>query len=257
MFRYFLILFFTVIFCCNLSAQEKEKEKEEDIQYPQMPINEVTGEIKYTDIVQVGGVAPDELYNRSLKWFELYFNPKSVSSLKKPKYENPTSVVQVKDPDKKIIIANATFQIYKTLSSAIEATPVAPKGGESKPKSDTTKTTPAETAPVKKETKPPASANPAPEQPSTTEEEKKAIAGDVIYTLKIQIRDGRYKYEVYDIHWDKKSYFGIEQWLDKKSPNKTEYISYLQQTNTYFNELLENLAEGMQKSAEVPNDNDW
>lgn len=252
MLKHLFVLFFLGIIHYQLYAQG------EDIQYPQMPINEVTGEIKYSDVVQIGNTTPDELFKRSILWFELYYNPKSVSSFKKPRYDNPTSVIQVKDADKKIILANASFQIYKSAAVTKEAIAVPSKGASAKQKNDTTgaKSTPA--TPATPEPKKEANPNPSGEQASEAKvEETKAIAGEVIYTLKLQLRDGRYKYEIYDIHWDKKSYFGIEQWLDKNSPNATEYINYLNQTNTYFNSLLEDLLEGMQKSTEVPDENDW
>ena len=244
----FRLLFLIFLF---LSApQFSALAQDEELQYPQMPINEITGEIKFLDVIQEPGDI-SELYQRAINWFEIYYNPKGVSQYKKPRYQNPTTIVQVKDPIKGVIIGNAAFKIHIESSGAKETLP-APKGRRPKKPAtdqptDTTKTQKTTTTPPKK-----AAA-------TSTEEivSDNTYAGSVNYTIKIQFKEGRYKYEIYDINWVKNSYFGIEQWLNENAPNQKEYIGYLNQTNTYLNSLIANLMEGMQKSTEIPDEDDW
>ncbi|HKR04873.1 MAG TPA: DUF4468 domain-containing protein, partial [Bacteroidia bacterium] len=42
-------------------------------------------------------------------------------------------------------------------------------------------------------------------------------AGLVIYTLSLQFKDGRYKYDLTEINWKTISYYPIEKWMDTKA----------------------------------------
>ena len=250
MLRLFLIFLFLSTPLVNVLAQDEE------LVYPQLPINEITGEIKYLEVIQEPGDVI-ELYQRAMNWFEIYYNPKSVSTYKKPRYQNPTTIVQVKDPIKGLLIGNAAFKIY-IKSSGVKATLPAPKGR--RPKKPTTDQ-PGDSATANKPVAAQKPAPAAPKQAAAAGPEEgvsdKTYAGSVNYTIKIQFKEGRYKYEIYDINWVKNSYFGIEQWLNENAPNQKEYIGYLNQTDAFFNSLLEDLMEGMQKSTEIPDEDDW
>ena len=54
-----------------------------------VPLNESTGHVEYTEVVNVDGVAADKLYKRVEYWFNNY-------------YKNPSSVIETADPAKGI-----------------------------------------------------------------------------------------------------------------------------------------------------------
>ncbi len=71
-------------------------------------------------------------------------------------------------------------------------------------------------------------------------------AGDVQYTLKLEFKDGRFRYNLTEINWKQLSYFPAEKWLDTKnqyySPN---WNYYLKQTDDSCNKIVANLEQAM------------
>ena len=82
-------------------------------------------------------------------------------------------------------------------------------------------------------------------------------AGNVMYTLKLQFKDGRYRYELTEINWKQQSYFAAERWMDKTSSSyQPNYDSYLQQTQTEANRVLSSLEKAMSTAPSAKTD-DW
>ncbi len=82
-------------------------------------------------------------------------------------------------------------------------------------------------------------------------------AGNVMYTLTLQSKDGRYRYELTDFNWKQQSYYACEKWMDKSKPSYTpEFSHYLQQLNTTSQEALKSLEKAMSTAAETKAD-DW
>jgi len=82
-------------------------------------------------------------------------------------------------------------------------------------------------------------------------------AGNVMYSLKIQFKEGRYRYELSEINWKQQSYFAAERWMDKKSSAyKPVYDFYLQQTETEVQRVLQSLEKAMSTKAAAKTD-DW
>ncbi|HEX5001638.1 MAG TPA: DUF4468 domain-containing protein [Bacteroidia bacterium] len=82
-------------------------------------------------------------------------------------------------------------------------------------------------------------------------------AGDVMYTLTIQFKDGKYRYELTRFTWMLTSAFAAERWADKSSSSyKSEFDHYLTQTDAKASEVLLALKKGMTTSPEKKKD-DW
>ncbi|MBP6511848.1 MAG: DUF4468 domain-containing protein [Bacteroidia bacterium] len=82
-------------------------------------------------------------------------------------------------------------------------------------------------------------------------------AGNVMYTLKLQFKEGRYRYELTEINWKQQSYFASERWMDKTSSSyQPNFESYLQQTQTEVNRILSSLEKAMTTAPSAKTD-DW
>ncbi|MEP7169266.1 MAG: DUF4468 domain-containing protein [Bacteroidota bacterium] len=83
-------------------------------------------------------------------------------------------------------------------------------------------------------------------------------AGDVMYTLTIQLKDGRYKYELSQINWKQISYFPAERWMDTKAPGYAkEYDYYLKKTDETVKKVIADLEKGMTVSTKKVKKDDW
>ena len=83
-------------------------------------------------------------------------------------------------------------------------------------------------------------------------------AGLVSYTINLKMKDNRYKYEITKINWKQASYYGIEKWMDKSSPNyKAIYDYYLVQTDEQMKELTEKLAKAMKQPSVQQKNDEW
>lgn len=83
-------------------------------------------------------------------------------------------------------------------------------------------------------------------------------AGYVSYQITLQFKDGKYRYIIDAIRWEKPSYYDVSQWADstQNNYNKEEYTSYIEQTIKYFDELTESL-ESYMKVGEAEKKDDW
>ena len=92
------------------------------------------------------------------------------------------------------------------------------------------------------------------------EPDKKGVrtdAGDVMYSLQLRFRDGRYKYEISKFIWQKLSAYPAERWMDTSSPSYINaYAGYLRQTQEQANILINALEESLGKT-EVKIKDDW
>lgn len=74
----------------------------------------------------------------------------------------------------------------------------------------------------------------------------KVPAGIVVYTLRIEMKDGRFRYTITDMSLKQSSRYPIERWLDKTdkayNPN---YELYLSQVDKQVKVLIESLKKGM------------
>lgn len=74
------------------------------------------------------------------------------------------------------------------------------------------------------------------------EPDKKGVvtqAGDVMYTLTMLFKDGRYKYEITKINWQQVSYYPIERWKDQTAPSfNAAFPYYLKQTDDSIKALI-------------------
>jgi len=76
----------------------------------------------------------------------------------------------------------------------------------------------------------------------SNEPDKKGVvtaAGDVMYTLTLNFKDGRYKYEITKINWQQVSYYPIERWKDTAAVTfKPEFAYYLKQTDENVKSII-------------------
>ncbi|MFN8154818.1 MAG: DUF4468 domain-containing protein [Bacteroidia bacterium] len=90
--------------------------------------------------------------------------------------------------------------------------------------------------------------------------DKKGVAtdaGNVMYTLKIQFKDGRYRYELTEINWKQQSYYPCERWMDKTVQSyKPEFDYYLQQTDASIRETLKAMEKAL-SAAPAAKKEDW
>ncbi len=81
--------------------------------------------------------------------------------------------------------------------------------------------------------------------------------GFVAYTITLNFKDGKFKYEITRIHWVQGSYYDISKWLNTKDPYyKPSYEGYIQQSMTYFENLKTELRKAV-KSPPVKKKDDW
>jgi hypothetical protein len=93
--------------------------------------------------------------------------------------------------------------------------------------------------------------------PEDTKTGIKSEAGMVSYTINLKVKEGKYKYEITKINWKQPSYYPIEKWQDKNSPNYTEkYEYYLMQVNDQMKEISSKLQETMKKG-DAKKSSDW
>ncbi len=86
----------------------------------------------------------------------------------------------------------------------------------------------------------------------------KKRGGLVMYSFKIESRDGRYRYTVTDFILRQKSRYPIEKWLKTSDPNyNPQWAIYLNQINDYVrNEFAASLKESMKQKV-VKEEEEW
>ena len=82
-------------------------------------------------------------------------------------------------------------------------------------------------------------------------------AGLVKYRVEVFAKDGRYKYEVYDIFKlaNPKQY--LEEWLDDSAPHKEVQFEYARQVDEQIKALIENLTQTLSKPVPGQEVDDW
>lgn len=87
------------------------------------------------------------------------------------------------------------------------------------------------------------------------EKGNKIAAGIVVYILRLDMKDGRYRYTITDMSLKQSSRYPIERWLDKTdkayNPN---YELYLGQLDKQVKVLIESLKNGMQPGIQKKKD---
>jgi len=84
----------------------------------------------------------------------------------------------------------------------------------------------------------------------------KTMAGIVLYTLEIYIKEGRYKYKLSQIEWKRASRYPIERWLDKSAPTYLKkYEFYLKQVDDEAKRVIASLKLGLKQEKKKENEN--
>lgn len=94
----------------------------------------------------------------------------------------------------------------------------------------------------------------------SNEPDKKGVitqAGDVMYTLTLNFKDGKYRYEVTKINWQQVSYYPIERWKDTTSSSfKPVYSYYLLETDKSINAVIADFRKKIAEPVKVKS-SDW
>ena len=91
--------------------------------------------------------------------------------------------------------------------------------------------------------------------------DKKGFAtdgGNVQYTLDIQFKDGKYKYDLTEINWKQPSYYAAEKWLDATNAGyKPEFVYYLKQVDDSTKVVIKSLDKAMHTNQVVDKKEEW
>jgi len=86
----------------------------------------------------------------------------------------------------------------------------------------------------------------------------KTMAGIVLYTIKLEFKDGKYRYIIDDINLKQTSKYPIERWLADKGPYYNPKNNfYLQQIDEYMKKTIEDLKKFMSKPQKQDNSDNW
>ena len=82
--------------------------------------------------------------------------------------------------------------------------------------------------------------------------------GVVMYTLNLQFKDGRYKYDLTEINWKQQSYYPVEKWMETTSASyKPEFSFYLKQMDDTSKEIIGSLDKAMHSNPVTDNKDAW
>ncbi len=82
--------------------------------------------------------------------------------------------------------------------------------------------------------------------------------GAVQYTLNLQFKEGRYKYDLTEFNWRQTSYYPVEKWMDVENASyKPEYTFYLQQIDDNAKEIIKDLDKAMKTNPVSDKKDDW
>jgi hypothetical protein len=85
----------------------------------------------------------------------------------------------------------------------------------------------------------------------------KKPAGLVDYTLRIELKEGRYRYTITNFTHKEASRFPIEKWMDKKDPSYNALSGqFMVQINDFIQKLIGSLKEGMLPPV-APKKDEW
>jgi hypothetical protein len=83
-------------------------------------------------------------------------------------------------------------------------------------------------------------------------------AGKMQYTLTLQFKDGRYKYDLSEINWKQLSYYPIERWMDSTAAGYSkDYVYYLIEADSIVKTVLADLEKNMKINTVKPKKPDW
>jgi len=78
------------------------------------------------------------------------------------------------------------------------------------------------------------------------EEEKTRPGGLISYEIKLEFKEGRYRYTITNYNYKQVSRFAVEKWLNKDAPAyNPQWEEYIKQVDTYTKSLIADLNEGM------------
>ncbi len=81
--------------------------------------------------------------------------------------------------------------------------------------------------------------------------------GTILYSFRLEFKDGRYRYTFYDFLLKTESRFPIERWLDKTSPDYSkDWDMKLQKVDEYMSNLIRSLKTAMEPKA-VKQESEW
>ena len=91
-------------------------------------------------------------------------------------------------------------------------------------------------------------------------QDKKGVNTDVgfiIYSLKVWVKDNKFRYRITDIHLQYTVYYGIEKWMDPNHEDAENNPAKLNNIDTYFQDLIASLKEGMKPKKPEKDEDDW
>ena len=92
---------------------------------------------------------------------------------------------------------------------------------------------------------------------NTDEDGIKSDAGVVQYRFTLELKEGRYRYTLYEFVLRQTSKVPVEKWLDKNDPQyNPAWRDYLKQVDDFAETWIESLKEGM-KPEEVKKEDEW
>jgi len=84
-----------------------------------------------------------------------------------------------------------------------------------------------------------------------------ADAGTILYSLKIELRDGRFRYSMDNFILRQASRFPVERWLDRNDPAYNQnWDNFLSQVDAFAVSLVESLKAAMQPEEKLKED-EW
>ena len=84
-----------------------------------------------------------------------------------------------------------------------------------------------------------------------------ADLGFIKYTIKIWVKDGKYRYKISEINMENVVYYGIEEWMKPDHEDKVNNPKKLEVVDKYFKDLIANLNKEMMAKAAKPDEDKW
>lgn len=82
------------------------------------------------------------------------------------------------------------------------------------------------------------------------------VNGDLVkYKLKIEFKDGRYRYQFYKFHIDKSTYFELEKWLNPKVFKPDEVADNCKVVNDAIEKIISDMKKSLASSGKKQEDN--
>ena len=78
-----------------------------------------------------------------------------------------------------------------------------------------------------------------------------------MYSLTLNFKEGKFRYEITKINWQHTSYYPIERWSDTASPSyKSSFAYYLQQTDDTIDGVIKDFTKKITEPMKVSS-SDW